>query len=123
MEWWILITRWCLFSVRYSRLYRIKVECKSEMSEIVKLFGSTKKLIDKSRSGENVPSLEVVEVVLVQCNLVDSQYQPKSEVLYTFRPNKSYASLLNVEPSNLVFLKLIKQILTKLSQHLRGWKW
>ena len=74
MEWWILITRWCLFSVRYSRLYRIKVECKSEMSEIVKLFGSTKKLIDKTRSGENVPSLEVVEVVLVQCNLVDSQY-------------------------------------------------
>ena len=123
MEWWILITRWCLFSVRYSRLYRIKVECKSEMSEIVKLFGSTKKLIDKTRSGENVPSLEVVEVVLVQCNLVDSRYQPKSEVLYTFRPNKSYASLLNVEPSNLVFLKLIKQILTKLSQHLRGWKW
>ena len=90
------------------------------MSEIVKLFGSTKKLIDKTRSGENVPSLEVVEVVLVQCNLVDSRYQPKSEVLYTFRPNKSYASLLNVEPSNLVFLKLIKQILTKLSQHLRG---
>ena len=93
------------------------------MSEIVKLFGSTKKLIDKTRSGENVPSLEVVEVVLVQWNLVDSQYQPKSEALYTFRPNKSYASLLNVEPSNLVFLKLIKQILTKLSQHLRGWKW
>ena len=90
------------------------------MSEIVKLFGSTKKLIDKTRSGENVPSLEVVEVVLVQCNLVDSQYQPNSEVLYTFRPNKSYASLLNVEPSNLVFLKLIKQILKKLSQHLRG---
>ena len=108
MEWWILITRWCLFFVRYSRLCRIKVGCKPEMSEIVKLFGRTKKLIDKTRSGENVPSLEVVEVVLVQCNLVDNQYQQKSEVLYTFRPNKSHASLLNVEPSNLVFLKLMK---------------
>ena len=54
---------------------------------------------------EKVPSLEVVEVVLVQCNLVDNQYQQKSEVLYTFTPNKSYAYLLNVEPSNLVFLK------------------
>ena len=49
--------------------------------------------------------LEVVEVVLVQCNLVDNQYQQISDVLYTFMPNKSYAYLLNVEPSNLVFLK------------------
>ena len=71
----------------------------------MKLFGSTKKLIDKTKNGEKVISLEVVEVVLVQCNLVDNQYQQKSEVLYTFTPNKSYAYLLNVEPSNLVFLK------------------
>ena len=28
-----------------------------------------------------------------------------SQVLYNFSPNKSYAYLLNVEPSNLVFLK------------------
>ena len=47
----------------------------------------------------------MVKVVLVQCNLVDNQYQQKSEVLYTFTPNKSYAYLVNVEPSNLVFLK------------------
>ena len=52
-----------------------------------------------------MPSLKVVEVVLVQCNLVDNQYQQKPEVLYTFTSNKSYAYLLNVEPSNLVFLK------------------
>ena len=52
-----------------------------------------------------MPSLEVVEVVLVQRNLVDNQYQQKSEVLYTFSPNKSYAYLLNIEPSNLLFLK------------------
>ena len=45
-------------------------------------------------------SLKVVEVVLVQCNLVDGQYQQKSEVLHTFTPN-----LLNVEPINVVFLK------------------
>ena len=37
----------------------------------VKLFGSTKKLIDETKNGENVPSLQVTEVVLVQCNLVD----------------------------------------------------
>ena len=48
---------------------------------------------------------QVVEIVLIQCNLVDSQYQQKSEVLYTFTPNKSYGYLLNVELSSLVFLK------------------
>ena len=61
--------------------------------------------IDKTKHGENMPSLEVVEVVLVQSNLVDDQYEQKSEVLYTFTRNKSYAYLLNLEPSNLVFLE------------------
>ena len=35
-------------------------------------------------------SLEVVEVVEVQCNLIDNQYQQKSEVSYNFTPNKSF---------------------------------
>ena len=46
------------------------------------------------------------EVVLVQCNLVDNQYQQNSEVLYNFTTNKSYTYLLNVEPSNLIFLEI-----------------
>ena len=29
----------------------------------------------------------MVELVLVQCDLVDKQYQQKSEVLYAFSPN------------------------------------
>ena len=69
------------------------------------MFCSTKKLIDKIKNREKVPSLRVVEVVLGQCNLGDNQYQQKSEVLYLFTPNKSYAYLLNVDPSNLVYLK------------------
>ena len=69
------------------------------MPETMKLFGSTKKSTDKTKIREKVQSLEVVEVVLVQCNLVDNQYQRKSEVLYIFIPNKSYAYLQNVEPS------------------------
>ena len=64
-----------------------------------------KKIVDKTKNGEKVPSLVVVEVVLVQCKLIDNQYKQKSEVLYTFMPNKSHAYLLSVEPSNLVFLK------------------
>ena len=59
----------------------------------MKLLGSTQNL-EKTENGKNVPSLEVVEVVLVRCNLVqlnlvDNQYQQKSEVLYNFMPGKS----------------------------------
>ena len=71
----------------------------------MKLFGSTKKKRDKTKNGENVPSTGVVKVVSIQFNSADNQYKQKSEVLYTFMPNKSYGYLLNVEPCNLVFLK------------------
>ena len=54
---------------------------------------------------EKVQSLVILEVVLVQRNLVDNQYQQNSKVLYTFTQNKSYAYSLNVEPNNLVLLK------------------
>ena len=80
----------------------------------MKLFGSTKKLRDKTKNGGKVPSLEVVEVVLVQCNSVDNQYQQKSQVSYIFMPNKSYAYLLNVEPSSLVFFKAFNTEFEKL---------
>ena len=80
-----------------------KLELKTP--ETMKMSGGTKKSIDKTKNEEIVPSLEVVEVVLVKYNLVDNKYQQKSEVLYTFRSNKSYTYLLNVEPSSLVLLK------------------
>ena len=73
--------------------------------ETMKLFDSTEKLIDKTKDGENVSNLEVVEAVLVQFNLVDNQYQQKSELLCNFTPNKSYPDLINVESNNLAFLK------------------
>ena len=44
-----------------------------QMPETMKLFGGTKKLIDKTQNGGHVPSLEKVEVILVQQNLVDNQ--------------------------------------------------
>ena len=57
-------------------MFEIKYGYKLELQtpETMKLFGSTKKLIDKTKNGENIPSLEVAEVVLVQFNLVDNQY-------------------------------------------------
>ena len=96
-------------------VFKIKGRCKVELQtpETMKLFGCTKHLIEKTKNGENLPSIEVVEGVLCQCNLMDNQYQQKSNVLHTFTPNKSYAYLLNREPSNLVFLKTYK---TKLNE-------
>ena len=54
---------------------------------------------------KNVLNIEVIEVVLAHFNLVDNQYQQKTEVLYTFTRNKCYDYLLNVEQSNLVYIK------------------
>ena len=72
-------------------MFKIKDGYKLELHtpETTKLFGSTKKIIDKTKNGENVPNLKVVAVVLVQRNLVYNQYQQKSELLYPFTPNKS----------------------------------
>ena len=68
-------------------------------------MAAQKNIINKTKNGQNVASLEVVEVVLVQCRLEDNQYQQKSKVLYLFTPNKSYPYSLNAEANNLVFLK------------------
>ena len=41
----------------------------------MKPFGSTKKLIDKTKNSENVSNHEIVEIVAVQFNSVDNQCQ------------------------------------------------
>ena len=98
-------------------MFKIIDGCKLELltSATNKLFGSTQILINKTENGENVPAIEVVEVVLVQCISVENQYQQNSEALNIFMPNKSYAYLLNVEPSNLVFWNIMILSLMKLS--------
>ena len=53
----------------------------------MKLLGSTKDKITKQKNGENLPHLEITEVV------------------YTFVPNKSFGSLLDISPSSHIFLK------------------
>ena len=53
----------------------------------MKLFGSTKNKITKDKNGENVPHLEITEVVLVHWNIVNNDYQQDSTDLYTFVPN------------------------------------
>ena len=51
--------------------------------------------------------MEVTEVVLVHCNIVNNDYQQNSRVLYTFVPNKPFGSLLEIYPTNHVFLKTL----------------
>ena len=64
--------------------------------ETMKLLGSTESKTTKDKNGENVPHLQVVELVLVHCNLVNNDYQQDSRILFTFLPNKSFGSLLEV---------------------------
>ena len=59
------------------------------MPETMKLLGSTKIEINKDINGENVPCLEIAEVLLIHGNIVDSNYQLNSRGLHTFVPNKS----------------------------------
>ena len=54
----------------------------------MKLLGSTENKITKDENGENVPHLEITELVLVHCNMVTNDYQKNSRVLHSFVPNK-----------------------------------
>ena len=73
--------------------------------ETMKLLGSTKNKIAKDKNGENIPHLEITEVVLVHCDIVNNDYQQESRVLYMFVPNKPFGSLLEISPTNHIFLK------------------
>ena len=66
----------------------------------MKLLGSTESKITKDKNGENVTHLEIVELVLVYCNLVNNDYQQDSRILFTFVPNKTFGSLLEISPAN-----------------------
>ena len=72
----------------------------------MKLLGSTENKIIKNKNGENVSHLEITEVVLVHCDTVNNDYQQDSRVLYTFVSNKPFGSLLEISPTNQIFLKI-----------------
>ena len=73
--------------------------------ETMKLLGSTKNKITKDKNGENVPHLEITEVVLVHCNVINNDYRQDSRVLYTFVPNKPFGTLLEISSTNFFPLK------------------
>ena len=71
----------------------------------MKLPESTKSKITKDKYGENVPHLEITEVVLVHYNIVNTDYQQDSGVSFTFVRNNSFGQLLDISPNNFTFLK------------------
>ena len=58
--------------------------------ETMKLLGSTESKITEDKDDEIVPHLEIIELALVHCNLVNNDYQQGSRILYTFVPNKTF---------------------------------
>ena len=69
----------------------------------MKLLGSTKNKIIKDKNGENMPYLEITDVVLIHCNIINNSSQQNSGLLYTFVPNKSFGQLLDISPENFIF--------------------
>ena len=69
------------------------------------LLGSTESKITKDVNANYVPQVEITEVILAHCSLVNNDYLHHSRILYTFVPNKPFGSLLEISPTNHIFLK------------------
>ena len=67
--------------------------------ETIKLLGGTEYKIAKNKNGENIPYLEITEIKLVRCNIVDNDYQQDSRFLNKFVINKSFSQLLEISPT------------------------
>ena len=79
--------------------------------ETMKLLGSTENKITKGKNSENVPHLEITEVVLFHCNIVNNDYQQDSRVMYTFVPNKPFVRNFSDK------LYFVKNIQLRISRH------
>ena len=96
--------------------FKIKNEYSLELltPETMKLLGSTENKITEDKNGENVSHLEITGVVLVHCDTINNDYQQDSRVLYTFVPNKPFGSLLEISPTNHIFLKTFNSQYSKI---------
>ena len=86
----------------------------------MKLLVSTENKITKDKNGENIPHLEITEAVLVHCNIVNNDYQQDSSILYAFVPNKPFGSLLEIAPTNFIFLKTLNSEFQKIEVWFTG---
>ena len=58
------------------------------------MIGNTEHVVAKDENNENVPKLEIVDLILMHCNIVDNKYQQATKVLFTLVPNKQFRQLL-----------------------------
>ena len=88
-------------------VFKINTGYKLELltEETMQLLGSTEKVTDKNKNEEIVPRLEAIEVVLVDCNLVNNNYQQAPKVLFTFVANKQFGQLITTTSHSLTMLK------------------
>ena len=102
--------------------FKIKTGYKLELltPDTMKLLGSTNKVVDKDNNGENVPKLEIVEVVLMHCNLVKNDYQHTSKVLFTFVPNKKFGQLINISPHTFTVFIIMNTVNTEFT-YVEAW--
>ena len=87
---------------------RITFKIKAEYylkPKTLKLLRSTKVQIRRYENGKNMHYLEIIDVLLFDCNIVNNNNQQNSRVLYTFVPNKSFNYLLDISSKNVIFLK------------------
>ena len=71
----------------------------------MRLLGKSEQVFAKDKSGENVPKLEMVDIVLMHCNVVNNNYQQASIVLFTFVPDKQFEHLFTISAHSLTMLK------------------
>ena len=71
----------------------------------MELLGSTESKITKDKNGENVPHLEIVEVILVHCNLVNNDISKIQEYFILLYQTNAFSSLLEISPKHHMFLK------------------
>ena len=50
--------------------------------------------------------LEITEVLLINCNITNKNYQQDSKVLYRFVPNKPFGQLVDISSMKFIFLKI-----------------
>ena len=65
--------------------------------ETMKLRGISKSK-KKDKNIENVSNLEILNKVLVHCNIVNTNYKRNSRISYTFVPNKLFGQLFSTSP-------------------------
>ena len=100
-------------------IFKIKTSYKLELlsKATIKSLGNTKKVIAKDTKRKNIPKLELVDVILVHCNVVNNSYQPAPKGLFTFVPDKQFGQLTTIVPHSLTMLKYGLQI--KIRDHLK----